>query len=63
MLTLDDDLCACVPVPRRRIGRIRELQQRAVGLAGSGIVASLIGVSNFLARLAYEVVYIVGYPD
>ena len=41
---------------RRRIGRILELKKRAIDFANSGVVASLIGVSNFLARLAYEAV-------
>ena len=39
-----------------RIQRVKDLQWRAVTLTGSGIVAGMIGVANFVSRLAYDAV-------
>ena len=40
-----------------RIGRIKQLQVRAVGLVGSGFVAALIGLANFVSNAVYDAVY------
>ena len=53
----DDDSVPPTSPCDRRIARIRELQQRSIGLVGSGIIAALIGVSNFVARVAYDTIY------
>ena len=37
------------------IGRLRELQQRAIALIGSGILALLVGLANLLSSLTYYV--------
>ena len=37
------------------VRRVREVQLRALALVGSTIVASLVGIANFLARIAYAV--------
>ena len=38
-----------------KIGRIRDLQQRAVALTGTAIIAASVSVGNVLARLYYDV--------
>ena len=45
--------------PRRpftKIGRIRDLQQRAVALTGTAIVATFISTGNVLGSLYYDVI-------
>ena len=39
-----------------RIARIRDLQIRTVALVGSAIVASMVGVANYVSRTIYELV-------
>lgn len=39
-----------------RIRRVREIKQNLVTLVGSSFVAVLVGVANFLSRLAYNAV-------
>lgn len=36
------------------IQKIRELQQRGVALIGSAWVAFMIGIMNFISRIAYD---------
>ena len=38
------------------IGRLRELQQRAVALIGSGILALLVGLANLISNLIYDAI-------
>ena len=38
-----------------KIGRIRDLQQRAVALAGTAIIAALVSIGNVLGRFYYDV--------
>ena len=38
-----------------RIGRIRELQRRAVALTGTAIVAAFVSIGNVLGRFYYDV--------
>ena len=38
-----------------KIRRIRDLQQRAVALTGTAIIAALVSIGNVLARLYYDV--------
>lgn len=38
-----------------KIGRIQQLQARAVALTGTAIVAALVGLSNVIGRLYYDV--------
>ena len=39
------------------IRRLKEIQSRFIALIGSAILAGLVGLSNFLARVAYEALY------
>ena len=41
------------------IGRLRELQQRAIALIGSGILALLVGLANHVANLLSSLTYYV----
>ena len=41
------------------IRRLKELQLRGVGLLGSAVIASFVGVANFVSRLTYAA----AYPD
>ena len=38
-----------------KIGRIRELQRRAVALTGTAIVAAFVSIGNVLGRFYYDV--------
>jgi len=38
-----------------RIGRIRDMQQRAVALTGTAIIAAFVSIGNVLGRLYYDV--------
>ena len=38
-----------------KIGRIRDLQQRAVALTGTAIIAASVSTGNVLGRLYYDV--------
>ena len=38
-----------------KIGRIRDLQQRAVALTGTALIAAFVSIGNVLARLYYDV--------
>ena len=38
------------------IRRVRELQVRLVTLAGSAVIASMVGLANFISRVAYAYV-------
>ena len=38
-----------------RIGRVRDMQQRAVALTGTGIIAASVSTGNVLGRLYYDV--------
>ena len=38
-----------------KIGRIRDLQQRAVALTGTAIIAALVSIGNVLGRFYYDV--------
>ena len=40
-----------------RIGRIKQLQARAVGLTGSAIIAVLVGTANLASNVAYEALF------
>jgi uncharacterized membrane protein YuzA (DUF378 family) len=39
------------------VRRVRQFQLQIVAFVGSAIVAAMIGVFNFLARIAYETLY------
>ena len=38
-----------------KIGRIRDLQQRAVALTGTAIIAAFVSIGNVLGRFYYDV--------
>ena len=38
-----------------KIGRIRDLQQRAVALTGTAIIAGFVSIGNVLGRFYYDV--------
>ena len=39
------------------VRRLKELQLRFVGLFGSAVVASFVGIANFVSRFAYGSLY------
>ena len=41
-----------------KIGRIRDLQQRAVALTGTAIIAASVSTGNVLGRLYYDVLQV-----
>lgn len=40
-----------------RVRRLKEVQLRSIALIGSGIIAALIGLANFISRSIYYAIY------